>query len=213
MAEAWDTAKPDWLIWIATRDGVLDDCALRKFACWSVRQIWHLLTDERSRSAVEVAERFADGLATFDELAAARAAARDAAWAAAREAEWAAARDAAWAAAGEAAREAAGAAAGAAQAAWLRAAYPNPFSNRPLPLTTKRGTKMIKYIVSGERFNSSIEMLGIIEAKNRPAAIIAARKRWGWGWNNAYCNYDIVAYSRAGRQHQDDAELADDNNQ
>ena len=120
MQDVWDTAKPEWLIWIATRRGTLTPQMQRKFACWCVRQIWHLLTDERSKNAVIVAEKHADGMATDAELAAAwaaamdaaRAAARDAAWAAA----WAAAMDAAWAAARAAAR----AATRAAQAAWLR---------------------------------------------------------------------------------------------
>jgi len=89
-----------------------NDKTARLFACWCVRQIWDLLTDERSKHAVEVAERFANGEATTDELAAARDAARDAAWAAARDA----ARDAAWAAARDAARDAAWAAAR--DAAW-----------------------------------------------------------------------------------------------
>ena len=67
-----------------------NDKNLILFACWCVRQVWHLLTDERSRNAVVVAEKYANGDATQEELAAAG----DAAWAAARVAAWAAAWDA-----------------------------------------------------------------------------------------------------------------------
>ena len=73
------------------------------FAVWCARQVQHLMTDQRSLDALDVAERFANGEATSEELRAAWdaawAAARDAAW----DAAWAAAWDAAWAAAGDAA--------------------------------------------------------------------------------------------------------------
>jgi hypothetical protein len=96
-----------------------NDKTARLFACWCARQIWHLLTDERSRTAVEVAERYANGKATQQELAAARAAAWNAARAAARDAAWAAAWNAAGDAAGDAAWDAARAAAR--DAAWAAA--------------------------------------------------------------------------------------------
>jgi hypothetical protein len=44
---------------------------LRLFACACTRVIWDLLEDERARQAVEVAERYADGLASEAELSAA----------------------------------------------------------------------------------------------------------------------------------------------
>ena len=91
MADVWDAmieqGKHDWLIWTATRPNVFTDSVLRKLACRFVREtplhdgrkVWDLLTDERSRIAVEVAELYADGKATYEELEAACAAAAAAA--------------------------------------------------------------------------------------------------------------------------------------
>jgi hypothetical protein len=68
--------------WLACKDphDLLDHLAdrisdrkLRLFACARCRRVWHLLTDERSRRAVEAAELFADGRLSADELAAFRA--------------------------------------------------------------------------------------------------------------------------------------------
>ena len=96
----------------------------RLFAVWCARQVQHLMTDSRSVAALDVAERFAKGEATDDELTAAGVAAEaawSAAWAAAgvaagvaAEAAWAAAGVAAGVAAYDAGRAAAGAAAWAA---------------------------------------------------------------------------------------------------
>ena len=102
------------------------DKEIRLFAVWCARQVQHLMTDKRSLDALDVAERYANGEATQDELVAAGdaawVAARDAASDAARSAAWSAARDAAWSAAWSAARDAAWEARSAARAAAWKAA-------------------------------------------------------------------------------------------
>src|ERR1035437_7061317 len=104
---AWTACRnPDWMLWAIDRLEIGTPRLWRLFACWCVRntpladgrKVWDLLTDPRSRNAVEVAERFADGAATDAELAAAGDAARAAAVAAAGTAAWDAARAAAGAA-------------------------------------------------------------------------------------------------------------------
>jgi len=102
----------------------------RLFAVDCAERVVHLCDDPRPRHAIDVARRYACGEATEVELAAARDAARAAAWAAeqdaARAADWAgsaATRAAAWAAARAAARAATrdGAWATARDAAWAAA--------------------------------------------------------------------------------------------
>ena len=135
LETCWRTCnRTEWMIWLLHELGHQDDKAYRLYTCWCVRNTpladgrttWDLLTDDRSKAAVEVAEKFAIGEATQDELAAAWAAARaawEAAWDAARAAgATGAAGAAAWAAraagaAGDAIR-AAGATGAAGAAAW-----------------------------------------------------------------------------------------------
>ena len=96
----------DDALWcLRTVDDIDKDARL--YAVWCARQAQHLLQDQRSITAIDIAEKFANGEATQDQLDAAR----DAAWAAASDA-WAAA----WAA--EAAGDDASDAWAAAWAAW-----------------------------------------------------------------------------------------------
>ena len=134
MEKFWNTSdRGDWMIWlICNSENNVTDKQLRLIAVECARQVQHLMTDQRSITALDVAERYVNGEATDEELAAAGAAARDAAgdaaWAAARAAARAAAsdaaRDAAWAAAWDAAWDAAWAAAGAKQAEIVRKHVP-----------------------------------------------------------------------------------------
>ena len=126
MAECWEKLPPSYLIWTATRPNVLSEKELRLFAVFCCREAWHLLVDERSRNAVEVTERFANGQASKEEMhvayLAAVDAAREASCAAAYAAAYAATRAAAYTAAdaADAAYVATRAATRQKQADWLR---------------------------------------------------------------------------------------------
>jgi len=74
--------------WVVLREDFIDAKTLRLFAVWCARSVPQ--TDERCINAINVAECFANGLATKEELSAARDAAMDAA----RDTAWCAARDA-----------------------------------------------------------------------------------------------------------------------
>ena len=82
LEQAWNECeRGDWMLWFAQMKRVdMRKMTLAKARC--VRLVMHLMKDERSRNAVEVAERFGLGKATREELEEARTAAFDAASAA-----------------------------------------------------------------------------------------------------------------------------------
>ena len=89
------------ILWLLCRNEFLSDRDLRLFAVWCAREALKLVDnpDQRSVAACDVAERYANGEATKEDLAAAATAATAAsaaeaadAWAAARADVWAAAR-------------------------------------------------------------------------------------------------------------------------
>ena len=90
----------DDALW-ALRASNASDRDMRLFAVWCARQVQHLMTDQRSLDALDVAERFANGKATQEELDAARVAA----WTVAESATWDATWDATRAATRAAARD------------------------------------------------------------------------------------------------------------
>ena len=106
MADAWGICtNAQWMLWFVKNEGLADDIILCRLACAFVRRtpladgrtVWNLLTDERSRRAVEVAEAYCGGSVSASGLAA------DASAAAARAADAAAAAAEARAAAEDAA--------------------------------------------------------------------------------------------------------------
>jgi hypothetical protein len=80
MHDVWEAMiaheKYEWLLWVGTRVYVFPESSLRLMACRFVREtplanggtVWNLLDNDRIRKTVIVAERFAKGDASKDEL-------------------------------------------------------------------------------------------------------------------------------------------------
>ena len=100
MQDVWDTAPPDWVVWIATRRGVLDKTTSQRFGMFAFLRVSHLMPEWTESQAAKHPEEVSGW------------AARVAGQNSARDTEWGAAFVEAWNAANTAER--------AAQAAWLR---------------------------------------------------------------------------------------------
>ena len=146
LREVWDTARPDWLVWVATRPGAMSERDQHRFGLWAAMQVEHLMTDPRSIAALRAKAAWLEGAISGEDLADARRAA------AAAYASSSSAAAAAYAAASDAAAEAAASAYAAAsadaaayayasadarqaQAEWIRA------NCAPLFLTKSEGKK------------------------------------------------------------------------
>lgn len=86
-----DSMGLNWTLW-NLRTVNSQDKELRLFAVWCARQVQHFMTDERSLVALDMAEKYAHGVASRDELASARVDAHKAHQDAEREYESASAR-------------------------------------------------------------------------------------------------------------------------
>ncbi len=76
MARHQQSAETNPYVLLDSLRGKASRRKLRLFACGCCRErAWHLLTDKRSRRAVEVAEDYADGAADWPSLRAAKVAA------------------------------------------------------------------------------------------------------------------------------------------
>jgi hypothetical protein len=80
MLDAWKSVQFRDLHRLATFEDVLTENELRRYSVFAARQVQHLVKDEASRNALDVAEKFFEGQATADELAAAKHASESAPW-------------------------------------------------------------------------------------------------------------------------------------
>lgn len=77
--DAWDKLNPEWLLYVATRHGVLSENDVRKIAWWCALQVVDLTQDQRSEDAVATVQLYVDGYATLEDVSEAHVLAAEAA--------------------------------------------------------------------------------------------------------------------------------------
>src|SRR3990167_4039983 len=79
LEEVWNTcSRGDWMLWLAKKADI-DLRILTKAKALCANTVRHLMKDERSKNAIDVAIKFGNGIATLEELNAAAYAASAAA--------------------------------------------------------------------------------------------------------------------------------------
>ena len=68
LQDAWDKAKPEWVVWLATQPGVLTERELHEFGLWCAEQVRHLMTDPRSIAALDAKRAWLDGEISDEQL-------------------------------------------------------------------------------------------------------------------------------------------------
>ena len=141
-----------------------DKAKVRRYRVWCARQVLHLMTDPRLLAALDVAERYADGQVTDDDLSAAWIAAYDASSVAVMPAERAAARAAASAASSNVATDAAW------DAAWAAASDATWVTARAAGFSEERAARASAAWASAWVASSDVELVAASDA-----AWVAAR--------------------------------------
>lgn len=68
LQDALDKAKPEWVVWLATRPWVLTERELHEFGLWCAEQVRHLMTDPRSLAALDAKRAWLDGKIDDEQL-------------------------------------------------------------------------------------------------------------------------------------------------
>jgi len=68
MQDVWRTARPDWLVWVATRRRVLSAKELRLFAVSCAQEVAHMVNEAVARRALSAAEAYANGEISWEGL-------------------------------------------------------------------------------------------------------------------------------------------------
>ncbi len=68
MQEVWDTVQPEWLLWLATRKGVLSDKDTIRMSTYWANTVKKWFQDPRVLQAIDMQNKYCTGAATEKEV-------------------------------------------------------------------------------------------------------------------------------------------------